>query len=146
MSTPPPYRYITLDRLRGEDGWGTSLLKRPEPHPDRTGHEPPYSCGCVTCEQWRGARVRPGRLCRPATQDPSRTTPGTVSAWPLNSWERVGWGYRLEDHKIFRVMVVGYVDELDKANGGHLDCVVVLTHEAEPRLLVTSRKWLVALA
>lgn len=85
-------------------------------------------------------------LCKPATQDPSRTTPGTVPAWPLNTWGTTGWGYRLEDHGIFLVMVVGYVDEFDEPNGGHLDCVVVLTRETEPKLLVTSRKWLVALA
>lgn len=104
-----------------------------------------YCCGCIACEQWRGARVRPGRLCRPATQDPSKTSPGTVPAWPLHQWEKVGWGLRMENNGIDRVMVVGYVDELDKPNGGHLDCVVVLTQEPEPRLLVTSRKWLVAL-
>lgn len=139
-SSSEGFRRITRARLRGEDGWGVTLLARPEPHPC-----PPFNCGCVACEDWRGARVRPGRLCRPATQDPSRTSPGTVPAWPLGEWSRVGWGFRLEDHCIDLLMVLGYVDELDKASGGHLDCVVVLTREREPRLLVTSRKWLVAL-
>ncbi len=140
------YRYVTLAHLRGDDCWGNSLLKEPEPHPDRSGRAVPYSCGCIACEAWRAARVWPGRLCRPATEDPSRTSPGSVPAWPLNDWSLTGWGFRLEDNKISRVLVVGHVNELDKANGGHLDCVVVLTQEPEPRLLITSRKWLVALA
>lgn len=128
------FRYIDFRR-------DAEQLRRAEPHPSGA-----YCCGCVSCEQWRAARVRPGRLCRLATQDPSRTSPGTVPAWPINDWERTGWSLRLEDYDVNRVLVIGYVDEFDKANGGHLDCVVVLTHEREPRLLVTSRKWLVALA
>ena len=131
------YRYISFRRDREE-------LRKPEPHPDPKGRG--YSCGCTCCEQWRAARVWPGRLCRPATQDPSRTSPGKVPAWPINDWGTTGWNFRLEDNGIERVVVVGYIDELDRLSGGHLDCVVVLTHEKEPRLLVTSRKWLVALA
>lgn len=64
----------------------------------------------------------------------------------MNNWVKVGWDFRLEENKINLVMVMGYVKESDKLSGGHLDCVVILTQEPEPRLLVTSRKWLVALA
>ncbi len=105
-----------------------------------------YCCGCTGCEAWRAARVLPGRLCRPATRDPAKTAPGTVPAWPMNNWSKVGWDFRLEANAINRVMVLGYVDEDDRPNAGHLDCVVIMTHKPGSEILVTSRKWLVALA
>ena len=117
-----------------------------EPNPPHYKLTDEYCCGCVSCEQWRGARVLPGRLCRPATQDPRKMSPGTVPAWPLGTWRTTGWNFRLEPNGVKHMVVVSYIDMNDKDNGGHLDCVLVLTQELEPRLLVTSRKWLVALA
>ncbi len=103
----------------------------------------PYFCGCVACEAWRAVRIVPGVIARPATQDPKKTSQGTVPAWKLGDWSRSGWDFRLERNSIERVLVIGPVEEKDRENAGHLDCVVILTFEEDPRLLVTSRKWLV---
>ncbi len=120
------------------------LLARPKPPCYEL--DDPFCCGCVACGSWRGARVMPGRLCRPATQDPRKTEPGTVPAWDPNEWRAMGWNFRLERNDIDRLLVIGYVSPDDIDNGGHLDSVFVLTQTAHPRLMVTSRKWLVALA
>jgi len=119
------------------------LRRAKPPHYDL---DDPFCCDCVACESWRGARVMPGRLCRPATRDPRKTQPGTIPAWDPGKWKSQGWNFRLERHDIDRLLVVGYVRPGDIDNGGHLDCVYVLTQTPQPRLMVTSRKWLVALA
>lgn len=64
----------------------------------------------------------------------------------LREWPKIGWNLRMEDNGIDRVMVISDIDEEDKENGGHLDCVIILTQEVEARILVTSRKWLSVIA
>ena len=109
----------------------------------------PYFCGCVSCECWREARVEPGQLVRPATQDPTKTTPGTVPFWRPNDWRSSGWNLRMEDNGIDLLLVVGDVDDADRTNGGHLSCCVVVAMGSNRLIkqfagpLVTSKKWLV---
>jgi hypothetical protein len=110
-------------------------------HKSRKG----YFCGCVMCEQDRADRVVPGVLCKPASVDPKISSPGTVPAWPINCWKRTGWLFRLESNGIRLLTVIGSIKQDDDENGGHLGCVVVMTHEPRHRILVTSKKWLVAL-
>lgn len=135
-------------RLRDIIRWDRRRQELARPEPDHVV-APPYFCGCVMCEAWRDARIEPGCLVRPATQDPRHVSTGTTSFWRLGDWRDSGWNLRLEDCGIDLLLVVGEVDEADQANGGHLSsCVAIamgshrlIKHFAGP--LVTSKKWLV---
>lgn len=112
------------------------------------GDKPPhdhgkYHCPCCACECWRSERVILGKFYGPATHDPAKSKPGTIPIWHVGKWRTSGWSIRMEDKGIYFVIAVENIASSDIDNAGHLDCVKVLTIGEKPKLLVTSKRWLV---
>lgn len=107
-----------------------------------------YFCGCVACEDRRMDVVRVGSLVIPATQDPERTSPGTVSVWKEGTWKETGWGLRVEDHLAGDPWyepgtpgeVIKIIPQSDKDCGHLYPCLVKWPAIGE---YVTSMRWLV---
>ena len=127
------FTYPPIGVRTGSPEWVEHMLAQPEPHV----LERPYSCSCVKCMSWRGARVAVGSVVVGYRYDPRAGSGMGGCCWRCDEEPMFS-----NQHVSLPSLVLGAAEGV--ATRRDMQCVVILVPNMGLR--VTNAEWLVVLA